>query len=297
MQPLAAWLVARPQNAVLVLAVTLSLPVLHVFSGIFMVLLVIRQGPKLAVVEGVFAGGLLALVYLVSGMAVIEPVVAALTTWVPAIALALVLQSTRSVALTLQVSALIAAVAVLGFHIAVDDMTAFWQPVMTFMLEWAQANALHEQVQMMQENPAVVAHMLTVMLVISSWTMYAVYLLFGYRYALVAPGETGPYGRFCDLSFGRVIALIVAVVAPLAYFTGMPWLQSLAIVVFAVFWLQGLAVVHWMFVDGELPLFVVIMVYVLLPFLHVFLIMALAVVGYTDAWFRYRRRAVASNEE
>jgi len=63
-QPLAAWLVARPQNAVLALAVTLSLPVLHVFSGIFMVLLVIRQGPKLAVVEGVFAGGLLALTLL-----------------------------------------------------------------------------------------------------------------------------------------------------------------------------------------------------------------------------------------
>ena len=50
-------------------------------------------------------------------------------------------------------------------------------------------------------------------------------------------------------------------------------------------------------VDGELPLFVVIAVYVLLPFLHVFLIMALAVVGYTDAWFRYRRRAVTKNEE
>ena len=51
------------------------------------------------------------------------------------------------------------------------------------------------------------------------------------------------------------------------------------------------------FVDGELPLFVVIMVFVLLPFLHVFLIMALAVVGYTDTWFRYRRRVVTVNEE
>jgi len=296
-QPLAAWLVARPQNAVMALAVTLSLPVLHVFSGIFMVLLVIRQGPRLAVVEGAIAGALLALVYLLSGMAVMEPVVAALTTWLPAIALAMVMQSTRSLALTLQVSALVAAFAVLGFHIAVDDLTAFWQPIMDIMLEWAQANALNEQVQMMQANPAIVAHMLTIVLVISSWTMYAVYLLFGYRYALAAPGETGPYGRFCDLNFGRVVALIIAVVAPLAFFTGMPWLQSLAIVLFAVFWLQGLAVVHWMFVDGELPLFVVIMVYVLLPFLHVFLIMALAVVGYTDAWFTYRRRVVAGNEE
>ncbi len=83
----------------------------------------------------------------------------------------------------------------------------------------------------------------------------------------------------------------------LAFATGVAWLQSLAVVLLGVFWLQGLAVVHWMHVDGELPLFVVIAVYVLLPFLHVFLIMALAVVGYTDAWFRFRRRAVTKNEE
>lgn len=297
MQPLAAWLVARPQNAVFALALTLSLPFLHVFSGIFMVLLVLRQGLRLAVVEGTIAGAILALVYLILGMSVLQAVIAVVTTFLPAILLAVALQSTRSLALTLQLSALVAAVAVLGFHVAVDDMTAFWEPVMAVMLEWAQINALEEQVQMMQANPAIVAHMLTIVLVLSSWTMYAVYVLFGYRYATMVPGESGPYGRFCDLNFGRVIALIMAVVATLAYVTGMPWLQSLAIVVFAVFWLQGLAVVHWMFVDGELPLFVVIMVYVLLPFLHVFLIMALAVVGYTDAWFGYRRRAVTSNEE
>ena len=297
MQPLAAWLVARPQNAVIALAVTLSLPVLHVFSGIFMVLLVLRQTLRLAVVEGALAGALLALVYLLAGIPVMEAVVAVLTTLLPAVLLAIALQSTRSLALTMQLSALVAAAAVLGFHIAVDDLTAFWQPVMAFMLEWAQTNALTEQVQMMQANPAIVAHMLTIVLVLSSWTMYAVYLFFGYRYATAEPGKTGPYGRFCDLNFGRVIALLVAVVASLAFATGMPWLQSLAIVLFTVFWFQGLAVVHWMFVDGDLPLFVVIMVYVLLPFLHLFLIMALAVVGYTDAWFGYRRRAVASNEE
>lgn len=297
MQPLAAWLVARPQNAVIALAVTLSLPVLHIFSGIFMVLLVLRQGWRPAVVEGLVAAAILALVYLLASVPVLQAVVAAVTTWVPAVVLALALKSTRSLALTMQLSALLAAVAVTALHISVADMTVFWEPVMAFMLEWAQTNALTEQVQMMQANPALVAHMLTIVLVVSSWTMYALYLLFGYRYATMMPGETAPYGRFCDLNFGRVIALVVAIVALLAYLTGMPWLQSLAIVLFAVFWLQGLAVLHWMFVDGELPLFVVIMVYVLLPFLHIFLMTALAVVGYTDAWFGYRRRAVKSNEE
>jgi hypothetical protein len=133
------------------------------------------------------------------------------------------------------------------------------------------------------------------MFVLSSWSMYALYLLFGIRYAAAGPDETGKFGRFCDLNFGRVIALLVTVLSLLAFATDVDWLQSAAIVLFAVFWLQGLAVVHWMFVDGKLPLFVVIVTYVLMPFLHVFLFLALALVGYTDAWFRFRRRAAAQS--
>lgn len=297
MQPLAAWLVARPQNAVIALAATLLLPVLHIFSGIFMVLLVLKQGVRFAIIVGAIAAALMIMVYLVAGAPVMQVVVAILTTWPPAVLLAVVLGSTRSLTLTMQVSALLAAFAILGCYAFIADLTAFWQPVMALMVDWANASALHEQAQLIEAEPALVAHLLTVSLVVSSWTMYTLYLLFGYRYAEAAPGETGRYGRFCDLNFGRVIALMVAIVSLLAFATGMAWMQSLAIVLCAVFWLQGLAVVHWMFVDGELPLFVVIMVYVLMPFLHVFLIMALAVVGYTDTWFRYRRRVVAANEE
>ena len=292
MQPLAAWLVARPQNAVLALTATLLLPVLQILSGIFMVLLVLKQGVRLAVVEGAIAGVLLVVVSLLAGAPVMQVLVSVLTVWVPAALLAVTLQATRSVALTLQVSVLVAAVAVLGFHVVVDDMTAFWQPVMAFMVDWARESKLLEQVQLIESEPALVAHTLTIVFVLSSWTMYGLYLLFGYRYSTAVTEESGNYGRFCDLNFGRVIALITALLSVLAFVSGMPWLQSVAIVLFMIFWLQGLAVVHWMFVDGELPLFVVIMTYLLMPFLHIFLFMALAVVGYTDAWFRYRRRVV-----
>jgi hypothetical protein len=292
-QPLAAWLVARPQNAVLALTATLLLPVLQIFSGIFMVLLVLKQGVRLAVVEGAIAGVLLAVVSLVAGAPVVQVLVSMLTVWVPAVLLAVILQATRSVALTLQVSVLVAAAAVLVFHAVIDDMIAFWQPVMAFMADWARESSLHEQVQLIESEPALVAHTLTIAFVLSSWTMYALYLLFGYRYSTAVSEESNNYGRFCDLSFGRVIALITALLSVLAFASGMAWLQSVAIVLFMIFWLQGLAVVHWMFVDGELPLFVVIMTYLLMPFLHVFIFLALAVVGYTDAWFRYRRRAVA----
>ncbi|MDH3266540.1 MAG: DUF2232 domain-containing protein [Gammaproteobacteria bacterium] len=295
MQPLVAWLVARPQNAVIALAATLLLPVLQVFSGIFMVILILKQGLRPALFAGAIAAALLAIVSLIASAPVVQVALSVLTVWVPAALLAVTVRSTRSLNLTMQVSALIAAAAVLFFHGIVDDLVDFWQPVMAFMIDWARESRLDDQVALIEAQPALVAHTLTIVLVLSSWSMYALYLLFGVRYAAAQPEETGKYGRFCDLNFGRVIALLVAFAALLAFASGMAWLQSVAIVLFAIFWLQGLAVVHWMFVDGKLPLFVVIVTYVLMPFLHVFMFLALGVVGYTDAWFRYRRRAAAQS--
>jgi hypothetical protein len=289
-QALAAWLVARPQNAVIALAATLLLPVLQMVSGVIMVLLILKQGSRTAVLEAAVAGVILALVALVTGSPLIQILVAALSTWVPAIMLGLVLQATRSLTLTLQVSVLVAALAVVGFYTVIDDMVAYWDPVMTVLLEWTRANNLQEQAQLMESDPVMTANMLTMAIVLSTWMLYSVYLVFGYWLYKLIPGESGDYGRFSDLNFGRVIALIMALLSLLAFVTGAAWLQSVAFVLFAVFWLQGLAVVHWLHSVGNLPLLVVIMTYVLLPFLHVFLIMALAVLGYTDAWFTFRRR-------
>jgi len=43
---------------------------------------------------------------------------------------------------------------------------------------------------------------------------------------------------------------------------------------------------------GRLPLAAVVAVYLLLPFLQILLMTALAVLGYTDAWFDFRRRKI-----
>jgi uncharacterized protein YybS (DUF2232 family) len=71
---------------------------------------------------------------------------------------------------------------------------------------------------------------------------------------------------------------------------GVPWMQNVAFVVFAVFWLQGLAVLHWLHAEGRLPVFVLVIVYALVPVLNVLLVFALAATGYTDAWFDFRAR-------
>ena len=291
MQSVATWLVARPQNAVLALAATLLLPLLQFVSGAFMVVLVLRQGARLAAIEGVLAATILMAVSLIVGAPVVHVLDSVLTTWVPALMLAVILQSTRSLTLTFQVSSIFAVVAVLAFHLIVDDVVAFWQAPVAMLLEWARVNNLREQAEILTADPQATANMMMMAVVLTRWTIYSVFLLVGYMLYRQLPDESGRYGRFCDLNFGRVIAITMALTSVLAFATGVVWIQNVAVVFFAVFWLQGLAIVHWLHIDGHLPLFVVIATYVLMLVLHVFLFSALAVLGYTDAWFRYRRRA------
>jgi uncharacterized protein YybS (DUF2232 family) len=82
----------------------------------------------------------------------------------------------------------------------------------------------------------------------------------------------------------------MAVLALLALVVDAGLVQNLAFVLFVVFWMQGLAIVHWLHAEGILPLGAVVAVYVLLPLLQVLLITVLGVLGYLDAWFGFRRR-------
>lgn len=284
MQAVAAWLVARPQNAVLGLAVTLLLPAPQLTSGAIMVLLVLAQGTKLAVIEALIAAALLVTVSLLFGVSMASIVTLMAGTWVPVLLLAVLLLSSRSLTLTMQVSVIVAAVAMLGFYVVVADPVAFWQPYVTAMAELVKQNNLQLNTELLSSE------VMTVSAVLAFWMLYIVGLLLGYAVYKRLPRETADFGRFRDFGFGRVIASTMAITSLLAFAVDVTWLQNLAFVMFVVFWMQGLAIVHWMHGKGQLPLAAVIAVYALLPFLQVLLITVLAVLGYTDAWFGFRRR-------
>jgi hypothetical protein len=131
---------------------------------------------------------------------------------------------------------------------------------------------------------------MTVSAALAFWMLYTAGALLGYALYKRLPRETGEFGRFRDLNLGRVIAVAMALTSLLAFLVDASWLQNLAFLLFVVFWLQGLSIVHWMHAQGTLPMAALIAVYALLPFLQVLLMTALAVLGYTDAWFGFRRR-------
>ena len=281
---MAGWLVARPQNAVLGLAATLLLPAPQLTSGVIMVLLVLAQGSRLAVIEAMAAAALLVVVSLLFGVSIASIVTLMAGTWVPVLLLALLLKRTRSLALTMQVTVIAAVVAMVGFYLVVTDPVAFWQPYLTAMADFARQNSLELNTELLN------AEVMTVSATLAFWMLYVTGLLLGYGLFNRLPGQAGRYGWFRDLSFGRVIASVMAIASLLALVVDVAWTQNIAFVLFVVFWLQGLAIVHWMHAQQMLPVGAVAAIYVLLPFLQVLLITGLGILGYMDAWFEFRRR-------
>ncbi len=294
MQPIAAWLVARPQNGVLGLAGTLLLPLAPVVSGLVMVLLVFRHGLRTALLQGVIAAAVLSTVSLIMSASVVQILLNVTSIWLPGMLLAALMRSQRSLTLMLQVSVIVAIVVTLAFFVVLGDPAVYWNDVVTALTKLFEENGLQEQARLLASRQEVIAPQMTMIFVFLSWSLYVLVVLLGYALFQSLPEQTAVYGRFCDLNFGRVLALIMAVTSLLAVLTQAAWLQNVAFVMFATFWIQGLAVLHWLRTQKRMPVFVLIATYALLPILNVLLVAAFAVVGYTDAWFNYRTRGVAA---
>ena len=286
MQAIAKWLVARPHNAVLGLAVTLLLPAPQLTSGAIMVLLILVQGIRLAVIEAIVAAPVLAVAFVLFGGTLASVIVLMAVTWVPVMLLAVSLATMRSLTLTLQMTVIVAVAALLVFQIAVPDPTAFWQPYLDIMAAVIRENGLQLDTELLT------ADVMTISAVLVFWMLYTVALLIGYWLYQQLPGEVHDFGRFRDLNFGRVIAFTMLLASLLALVIDATWLQNVAFVTFVMFMMQGLAIIHWLHGEGILPVAALVAVYVLLPFLQVLLVMVLALIGYADAWFGFRRRMI-----
>jgi hypothetical protein len=296
MRAVASWLVARPLHGILVLAATSS-PYLGFLSAALIVLLVLHDGTRGAALKAVAAGLLLAIIGVVVGTPPSVVATVAVIYWLPAMGMATLLAVTRSLTLTLQVSALVAVLGMLVFFGIAGDPVAFWDAELGTAAEiWRNLGAV-ELADSLSEGQAMLAAQMTMFIVTLLWTIYAATLVLGYKLFRQLPGETDRYGRFRDLNFGRVLALIMALCSVVALLTGAAWLQNIAFVLFAVFWLQGLAIVHWMHGQEILPGFAVAMVYVLMLPLSAVVVVALAVLGYIDAWFDVRRRTPAQGRQ
>jgi hypothetical protein len=263
----------------------------------FFVFTTLKRGARRSAFSAVIAIAAVGVAALLTGAQMMSAVPIVLMIWLPAFVLATALQRTRSLTLTLQFLALFFVVVSIYVFGVVDGLVEAVKPLSTFYIEFVRASGVEEVAQSWESEPLPFARQIVLSMVWVAWIFFVLFLLVGYRFYRKSDVESRNYGTFSSFDNGRVIAIVLAVLAAIALAAGVTWLTYVAAMMLAPFWLQGLAVTHYFFEAGKFPLFALILIYILmvLPVLNEIAIVALAVVGYLDVWLGIRNRMAANN--
>lgn len=289
---LVSWIVARPERWVLALTFTIVMPVAPVIlSGTVMVLLVLTRGLAKAILAAVISLLVLGILGQVAGDPTGRLLEDAITAWVLGGVMAGILAWTRSLVLAVQTGVILALLTTAGLYLVLPDPALVWIDVLTALAESFQEQGLDPQARFILEQQRYAA-LMTGVVVAAGWTYATVLLLMGQGAQRLLPSNVEQYGDFRDLNLGRVLAIVMAVVALGATLSQALWLVNLAIVMLLVFWLQGLALLHWLRSKDKLPAWLLVLAYVaiMMPVSAGIMIFGLGVLGYIDAWFNLRRR-------
>lgn len=292
---LVSWIVTRPERWVLALTFTIVMPIAPaVISGTVMVLLVLAHGASRAAMAALASLVVLGIAGLIMGVPLDRLLRNAGTIWLLAGCMAGLLVWSRSLVLAVQSGVIVALLVAVGFYVVVPDPALLWVNELAELAESLQADGFELQAQFVLEQQNF-APLMTGVVVGAGWTYAIVLLLLGLGAYRLLPSATAGLGEFRDLNLGRVLAIVLAVVAVAATFSQALWVVNLAIVMLLVFWLQGLALLHWLRSEDKLPVWLLVLAYVaiMMPVSAGIMIFGLGVIGYIDAWFNLRRRLAA----
>jgi hypothetical protein len=191
----------------------------------------------------------------------------------------------------LQATVLIAIAAVVGMYLVLGDPATYWGELLQdFANVWREAD-LEREAELFDGLMPYAGQMTSIFVAIG-WLMQSGMLLLGYAAYRRLPEETAHYGWFRDLNFGRVLAVVLAITSILGAAIDALWLKDIAFVLFVVFWMQGLALLHWLRNAGKIGMGLLVLCYasLLIPLVNLLSVSLIAVFGYADAWFNYRAR-------
>ncbi len=288
-----------PATAVATVLAALSLLILPLglLSAAVVTLVALRQGLRESVL--VLIGGTLALGAL-GGLIFGKPLALALVglvMWLPAWGLGLLLRSSRSLALTLEIGLWLAAGLVFGQYL-LGDPAAYWAKLLGEFL----ARSVDSQVMADVDRQQLVAAMAPWMVggVAAAWFLQQALVLFVARYwqaALYNPG--GFRAEFHALRLRRwvLLALPLLLLAALAADrqAGLP--AQLVLVLEAGLLVQGVALVHGLVGRLQASLGWLIGFYSLLVVAFPHSVTLVTIAGYTDGWLDFRTKVRSRSDK
>jgi hypothetical protein len=206
--------------------------------------------------------------------------------WLPVWLISIILREGQHLSLAVEIAILIGIVCVIGFYLYTPDPVALWKAVLSQMIP------ADVPVADIQRTIDILVHYMTG--VIAAGSVFG--LLFGlflgrwWQANLYNPG--GFRQEFLSLStkprisIGAIVVLIIAVTSPVGI-SEIAW--NVCILLFVLFTVIGVAVLHYAFSMMKLGRYMVPMFYITLFLIpHAMLIVGL--VGLSDPWLNLRKK-------
>ena len=246
-------------------------------------------------VQSVFALGILTLIGLVLNFGFYEIFLNSLLVWLPAILLALVYVKSSSTTLTIQVLSLMTIGALLIFYLLVKNPELFWNQILINTKDILLESGLNNEAMIIQDQMNLISGQIVAMIGVMVWSLYSFLVTLGVNISQSNDTNAKNNGSFINLNLGKSIASIAAISSLCLFVFDYLWIENLAYMSLLFFWLQGLSIIHWLRANNIISRFILIFLYILFPILNIFIVMLLAVVGYTDAWFNFRSKIKVFN--
>ena len=275
---------------------SLLLAPISLLSGAAVALVTLRQGARegmFVVIASWFASSLLS--YLMFGDA-LPAAVFALLLWAPAWLLGELLRTSRSLALTIQAALLLLLVVVGVFYLVIPEPSAYWQGLLKeplqVLLQNSEVSTTAEEFDSILQS---ITQWMTALLA-AGFFLQLIAMLFIARWWQALLYNPGGFGReFREMRFQRSLAFIAAPVLIWVAFTDPPdWLAAMATLLIAAYFLQGLAVAHGLLKQLNASVVWITGIYVMLAIALPYVMAALAVTGFTDAWMNFRKNVTPS---
>ena len=215
----------------------------------------------------------------------------ALLQWLPVIALAQILRTSNSLALTLLAGVLIGVLVIAFQYLFWADLESSW------FSELIQRRT-GEEAQIAREEAEQLAQFVRLMMLLMASSLYLMYILviFIARWLQAKLADSKGFGQeFRSLTLGKPAALVAVVVVPLGLLLQQAWLISFAFIVVIAFMFQGIAVVHSRLATRKQAYGLFVLFYVLLVFTWQITGILTAITGIVDNWLVFRKKPENTN--
>ena len=272
------------------MAISMLMPFSMILSGATLTVLILKASILKALFQCIVAMVFLIILGFFLNFGIVDIATNSFLYWLPVIFITLIYKKNSSFTLTVQLLSIISIIFLIYFFIVVGQPDTFWSEILNNLSTILTDSGLRDEALLIQKQMNLIIEQISSIIAVMIWSSYVFILAFGLNIYNSDESTSNSLDSFSDLNLGKFIAVFAALCSLSLFFADIYWLKNLTYMLLLFFWLQGLAVIHWFRNKRIIPRFLLVIIYVLLPVFNVLIVMLLAVVGYTDAWFNFRSR-------